>query len=728
MRHDSYLGRYPYFGSSDRVDQQRGSNSAGAFLREENMTEYYRQTFVVRGVSIGVRDVSQVRRFRLQRCFPQTLAPRVECESVTTFLEAGQLHAIVDADGAAAKALVRAISGETPCSSGEIIVGGGLASGRSFRRIVGVVGRSSAATVPNLNVSRNLCFALDMRTLGNRDWKLQMIQSTTAFVGIDPRAKSRDLDPVEQFGLRLAMELVLDPPAIIALCPFEDLDFVSRSRTAALLRRVTTILRKTVIVTSASLGPYLFDIADTTLLFGGAGRVLYSGPTLELVDYFNELRIPRHHLRDDERAAEHDGVGAASPAAASSPASHSRHRQRHEEPLLAGKSEAELNLAVPSSRTIGEDESDGDGAHLFRTPSRISSRLFLEGAGTPSANVMTQTRRLATPRCTVRVWSGEDAVDLAVEWAESDAQTMYYGAKYYDSQTRQRLVEAIDALANEGGVGDQSATAPCVAEPQHPSWRPVVLLSFFVRQAFAETELLMGTIGLLATLLIVSLLMHFQPHDQGGMYNIRGILFLLFSLVLIANEATVGSISSQLRLFFHQRNSGLYGTVCFVFCLTVQVAMVRAVYLILLVPFVLKVVQASKGVVALVGTISVTHALLLYALYALVPSRRFATWAAHAYFGFNLICSGFLLNLRTMPSFFGGASVVRWGYGPALKERLVGREFSCDGTDNTSYCYTGEEYLAIEGFTHDSFQFSVFALCMMGGICLAALALALAVR
>lgn len=744
VRHSSYLGQYPYFGSSsDRFDGSRDDNTTGAVLREENMTEYYRQTFTTSGVSIGVRDVTQIRRHRLQQYCPRVFAPRVECESVSAFLSGGHVHAIVDAEGTAAVSLVKAIAGETTCYSGEIVTSGdgGFNSGPPFRRIVGVVSRSSAAAMPSLSVSRNLRFVLDMRTRGNQDWKRLMIQSMTAFVSVRPHVKARDLDLVEEFGLRLAMELVLDPSVVIVFFPFEGLDFVSRTRVAGLLRRVATILRKTVIVTSSSLGPYLFDIAESTLLFGGGGRALYSGPSKGLVQYFNDLRIPRHrHHRDDDGEDSDD----------ESVALDTNGCRRHRSPVYGCASgfgpHAALELPdrvgdreqVKSSTTtdnnqssVRETETDDEGpSRPFESPTRISSRLFSDKQGTPVMHITSKTKRMTTPRRTVRVSSGEDALDLAVEWAESEAQTMYYAAKFYDSPTHRAIVEAIDELSGGSGMGGigQNRAVQRVAEPQRALWKPIVLCSYFAHQTFADTELVLGTIGLLIAVLTVSVLMHFQSQDQGGMYNIRGILFLLFSLVLITNEATMGSVSGQLRLFFHQRNSGLYGTVCFVFCLTIQVVMVRALYVLLLVPFVLTVVQATKGVIALVGVVSVVHALLLYTLYALVPSRRFAGWAAHAYFGFSLMCSGFLLNLRTMPSFFGCASVVRWGYGPALKERLTGKEFSCDGAGNTSYCYTGEEYLAIEGFMHDSFGFSVFALCVMGGISLIVFATTLAVR
>lgn len=211
------------------------------------------------------------------------------------------------------------------------------------------------------------------------------------------------------------------------------------------------------------------------------------------------------------------------------------------------------------------------------------------------------------------------------------------------------------------------------------------------------------------------------------MYNARGILFILFMLVMLINEATMHDTRSQLKLFVHHRYSGLYSTPCFTLCLIVRIAVVRAFYLVFFFPFVLAVVKSSRAVVVLLGIVSVVHATLLYASHA-AASQRLATLFCHAYFAFSLICSGYLLNLQSIPRICGQLSVLRWGYGPALRERLSDNPFTCDGAGNTSYCYRGNDYLSAQGLMSDTISHAWLTLCTMMAALLAIMVAALALR
>ncbi|RNC42749.1 ABC transporter [Trypanosoma cruzi] len=122
----------------------------------------------------------------------------------------------------------------------------------------------------------------------------------------------------------------------------------------------------------------------------------------------------------------------------------------------------------------------------------------------------------------------------------------------------------------------------------------------------------------------------------------------------------------------------------------------------------------SSTFLLLVGALSVTQALLIVTVHAFVPHNRWAVIILWLYLGYCVIFCGFLLNLKAMPLIVGKMSILRWSYGAALAQSLQDMPFSCDGAGNTSYCYSGNTYLDIEGFLGESTQRS---LLVFGGVC-----------
>lgn len=674
--------------SSSSRGHSTGSNAEGT-SRQAYAHELLQLMFQNRGLTMVVQDVTIV-------TYPVTvlwfinrwITPAIQCQTVSAVMEASKLHVVVDVDGKAGRALLDAMVSNQPCHAGMILLEGRRLplEKQDFRRMVGYVTGVDAA-VPHMTVEQNLWFVLNMRTREESQCKKQLVEATALFTALDLQTRVRDLDACERFRLRLAMELVLDPPIVFAAYPFENMDYASELTCSSLLRDVSVVLRKTVIVSSRSLPHHFFRSTSSAMVFGKGGVVLYSGSSQDMIPYFNDLNIPRSRT---------------------SQLSSARH--------MRGAITDFFSPIFPP-----------DTVTPSCTPPRISSH-YPEDYGSVRASAQREVGRPSLPA--VVVLSCSDVIDLAVEWADSTTQTLFYAASYYDSTDHAELMAAIAAITTQP-VPSPSELAERLrgnTRSQHCALQPFILLVHYTRQFLTGSELISGVACLSVGLITVSALVHYLPEDQGGMYNIRGMIFLLFVLTLVVNQVTEVDAYEQLLLFVHQRNTGLLNTASYVLCLAVRVIFVRAVYVALFLPVIIVALQASPKMAILAGAISATHALLLFTGSAVIPSRRISSLTLQLYFGYCLICSGFLLNLRSMPALFGYMSLMRWGYGPALHEQLRKKPFSCDGTSNTSYCYTGDDYLEISGLDRESFWFSILLLSSVSALLLGVLTASLAVK
>ncbi|KAH9598900.1 ABC-2 type transporter [Trypanosoma melophagium] len=645
--------------------------------------QFLRSAFHVGGLTICVVEATVMTQSRLRRCFPRQFPPKNYCDAAVALMREGGVHVVADIDGVAGLHLLRAISGSAAYTSGSVLANGVPVEAGVFRKAVGVI--SDAGTpLPNLTVEENINFVVSMRTRITGQPRNLLVKAACVLTELDHQKTTNSLSPSEEFRLRLAMEIVRDPPVIVAYYPLDNLSLSDAAECSAILKRVSAILEKTVIISSRTLATYLFEITDTVLLFGLNGRVLYSGEAAMMASYFNSLHVSitpffcgYENLRDD----------------------------------ISIRSER----FSPCSLSPYFTASGGDHKNREEEPSSISMR----------SSYARETRNETTENIN---FSGDDALDLAMLWAESEVDTYFYARKYYESSLRRQILQSIAGYSfppqDHYGVTPFTGTAA----PQYSILKPFLLWWYDTLQTRREPEGVIYFCFLLIGLLLVTLLMHYQSDDQGGMYNIRGIQFVLFLLTITANIVVMDDIDRQLRLFFYQRNSGLYKTYCFMFVFVLRTIFLRVICLALFVPVVLFVVKVKAPFLLLVGALSITHAFLLVAVHVIIPYEHLAANMHRLYVTYCIIFSGFLLNLKSMPQFVGMISILRWVYGAALAQSLENMPFSCDGAGNTSYCYSGNAYLELEGFQNESTKNSLVVLGTMCGILILLVGIAFSCR
>ncbi|ESS67042.1 ABC transporter [Trypanosoma cruzi Dm28c] len=631
--------------------------------------QYLRSVFCVGGLTICVLEVSIVKEFRLSRCFPSFFHPKRYCDAAVALMREGGLHVIADVDGVAGSSLLRVITGDALCASGTVLANGVPVEAGVFRKAVGIF-TNVEAYMPNLTVEENINFVVSMRTRVTGESRGELVEATCVLTELDRYKPAKLLSPSEAFRLRLAMEIARDPPIIVAYYPFYRLGIADASECSLILKRLSTVLGKTVIISTTTLFSQLFEVTDTILLFGREGCVLYSGEAATMPSYFTGLHVSSN-LSSTHDSGVSKGVSAG-----------------YNLPLTTYRA-ADYTLSRESSRN--ED---------YESHSVPLLSFFLQEPGAAASTNL--------------VSCGDDVLDLAVLWAESETITKYYSSEFYNSYMRRRVVQFIAHCSGPPQNLDDVAPFMSTAPPQYAVLKPFLLCWYDAMQTWRSSEVYVHLACLSLGLFLISLLMNLQNDDQGGMYNIRGIQFVLFLLTMLTNTTTMGDVDHQLRLFFHQRNNGLYGTACFMIAFVFRTVLVRVVYLTLFVPVVIYVLKMSSTFLLLVGALSVTQALLIVTVHAFVPHNRWAVIILWLYLGYCVIFCGFLLNLRAMPLLVGKVSILRWSYGAALAQSLQDMPFSCDGAGNTSYCYSGNTYLDIEGFLGESTQRS---LLVFGGVC-----------
>jgi ABC-type multidrug transport system ATPase subunit len=662
--------------------------------RAVRMREYYNSVFSAGGIDIGLRDVAVVRCTVFRRCFPRLCPACIFCQGVSAKFCKARLHLVADLDGAAGAALLDAVAGRTACTSGTVWIDG-VATGEQCRRYrIASIG-TGMLLFPHLSVEDHLWGMVHLHKKERHSWKREMVLAASNFTNLDTHQKVCDLTEMERFRLQVAVELVLDPPALFFYYSFDSMTLGQQVECYDLLYRLAQLISKTVVLCTRSLSMHLFSAAESLLLLGSGGVVLYSGRCKDAIPYFNSLRIPSSIPEPAWRTVPtpppdvsvNDDDGDASSLIVP--------------PLTMGS----LSSSVQRDHT-------GSESRLYSTmctPPRLSSRLLSARVHDGFSHLLPMIEPDDSPRhltagAVVEVATSGDLVDLAAEWADGKVETLYYAAKYYDSPVHAALLAALERDVTHPLLSSNTLTEAVPQAQPNSLWKLSVLLAYSLRQITADVELVEGVLFFSVGMIIVSALAHSQPESQGGMFNIRGLIFMAFTLVLFTNLVTMEYAGDRLRTAVLHCKRQLYGVTGFIVCLSLRVMLIHCVYLVLLIPFVIFVLQSSYALVLLVWCVGCSNAAFHYVAAALFSSRRWTMRVWYTAFGYNIFFSGFLLNLHTVPPLFSGLSFLRWGYGAVLHTWLHGNKFQCDGANNTSYCYTGDDYLKAQGFAHDSVE------------------------
>ncbi|KAH9586456.1 ABC transporter-like [Trypanosoma melophagium] len=267
------------------------------------------------------------------------------------------------------------------------------------------------------------------------------------------------------------------------------------------------------------------------------------------------------------------------------------------------------------------------------------------------------------------------------------------------------------------------------AAPSPNYFRKWFLLTIYTcrRATIGNRNIVIAWAILLFLFFLMASLIAESRSDQNAMQNKRGVIFFLLSCSLQANIVLV---DAEVREFFsgiHLRNNNYFDTNQYFTATVLRLVLPRTLFAFLGASCTLFILLSPFSLVLTMGLMSFAHASLTLLLVYWHPIEHDLWLLQNLYYGYCIILSGFLICLPTVPKVFSALSLLRYGYGGVVASELRHNRYSCDANASTSYCYTGDQYLEMEGFTHDSWGKSSLILFIISVIVLALVALTMKV-
>lgn len=218
-------------------------------------------------------------------------------QDITGSIPRGSYWGIMGPSGAGKSTLVNVLMGQTRASSGTIKINGwAKATTMEYRKVIGYVPQDDIL-VPELTVRENILHSARCRLPAQ--WKDQSIQAhVDALIGCLQLSHVQDsqVGDVNRPGISggqrkrvsIGIELVAAPRAIFLDEPTSGLDATSAASIMRLLKGISR-LGVTMIATVHQPREQIFDGFDQVLLLAQGGRMVYSGPTRGIEEYFEGM-------------------------------------------------------------------------------------------------------------------------------------------------------------------------------------------------------------------------------------------------------------------------------------------------------------------------------------------------------------------------------------------------------------------------------------------------------
>jgi ABC-type multidrug transport system ATPase subunit len=293
--------------------------------------------------------------------------------------------------------------------------------------------------------------------------------------------------------------------------------------------------------------------------------------------------------------------------------------------------------------------------------------------------------------------TGDDIMDVVAACHVLEEDTTV-ADEFAASGLAQRLR---DRIANYRAPGHWSPGPP---QPSALK-RVLYLLHFTLRHQVTRLDFLLAWGALFLSFLLSAALSQRQQSDQYGMQNKRGIIFFLLSCAMHINVVFVDSeVSDRNVLVYLLRGAHFSAVTCFAATL-IRLTIPRLAFALLGLVAAHALFSGVFGLALLIGLTSLAHAAGITLVALAVPKARLISTVVMLYYGYSVMLSGFLITTTSVPKWTTQLSLLRPGYGGAVAEELRGQPYSCDAVAvnrTASYCYTGDEYLALQGFANDS--------------------------
>jgi hypothetical protein len=296
---------------------------------------------------------------------------------------------------------------------------------------------------------------------------------------------------------------------------------------------------------------------------------------------------------------------------------------------------------------------------------------------------------------------GEEIVDLLSQWEDANefghVVNLFLNSADYQAILAQ-VREHRDLIVSNGFQRITKHVPPA------PGWviRGSLLLSYHARKSIKRVDFLWSWIGLLVIFFLLAALSSTQGGDQNGMQNKRGIIFFLLSCAMHVNTIFIEAEVSEYRSFIHMRNNNYFSVPEYFTATVMRLAIPRVLFSLLGGVFTAIAFQSAVELAILLGLTSFAHSALMAFVVYWWPVASTLVYASLIYYAYAVMFSGFLICLTMLPRVFSALSLLRYSYGGAVAYALRGLPYSCDATNQTvAYCYTGNQYLELEGFQND---------------------------
>ncbi|RNF15064.1 putative ABC transporter [Trypanosoma conorhini] len=224
---------------------------------------------------------------------------------------------------------------------------------------------------------------------------------------------------------------------------------------------------------------------------------------------------------------------------------------------------------------------------------------------------------------------------------------------------------------------------------------------------------------------LLASLMAGSGSDQNAMQNKRGVVFFLVSCSMQVNTILVDAEVREFYSAVHLRNNNYFDTLQYFTATVLRLVLTRAAFVLIAAGCTAFILASCFSLALTMGLTSLAHASLTLLLVYWHPVEQDLWLIQNIYYVYCIILSGFLICLPTVPKIFPALSLLRYAYGGVVASELRGNPYSCDTEGRHSYCYTGDQYLAMEGFSHDSWGKSSLILFIVTLVLLALVAVSM---
>lgn len=301
---------------------------------------------------------------------------------------------------------------------------------------------------------------------------------------------------------------------------------------------------------------------------------------------------------------------------------------------------------------------------------------------------------------------GSQTLDLLHLW-EAEGETRHVGNRFFSSRYHSALRFQLKAHQEAVVSGAFSRQRPTQLPPTSLIAQLYSLMAYSVRRTILRPTFILAWAALALFFFTCIALGDRQSGDQNGMQNKRGIIFFLLSCMMHVNTLFVDHEVQDRTVFLTLRERRYFSTPVFFFVTVFRLAIPTLLFSLVAAVFTHFAFTYASALVFLLGLTSFTHNVFLLLLVFLFRTVRLVTLLLLVHYAYSVVFCGFLISASSVPNMVAQLSMLRPGYGGAVASQLRGLPYSCDQAsalmrNATSYCYTGDEYLALQGFTRDT--------------------------